>query len=637
MKSSIYLLSIVILAASSSGIVISSNLPEHTRLRRPALGQLGDDILRSDGDWQRLLSKQGSAGDSFTRVRSPSPQGWFQADLHPPFFQDQATDDLSFADVGFDDSLFSKRKWSLDVEDNIVNRKAWESKHSVRMARRSAGDQDQKPNMTKKSVRKKSVTIKELQRLVDSKQATPEQIEDLNKRRAVRKEYDDGRYAQYKELEAKVKAETATADEILQYERERPAMVRKSQSANASVLRLRKLVRDKQATPQQMEAYKQLQAREKERPLKYAANTKTKQEALWASEGPPVDLTPLHREYKRITAKNTLERQHSGFCYACRTITNWVRTHPGANPNARTGRSTPWDYFIIPRIRARGVNDDPGSFCTILLHQMMSDEADAAAASFLQNLSPPVPISSPEVQRHWEQETRIAVRKARDKHLDKVTGLRCDGKRLAKELVTDPSAPSTDKQITPAADSNPAKAPDSEANKIIDINTSESNGKKSSKYSMAAEAPKTPQEGKTGSMDYLSIIDQRLDTPKAKSGGIRPDETAYQWCDINKDDLNLKHDGLTSAEIQQLYDFYCASKASSQHRQTSTSTGSDDHRDEAWQNTFSAKGSNSLRRLGKAAKDNLKRVGSNMLPGLGGVGGRVAPPMFFEPGMPMAW
>lgn len=84
----------------------------------------------------------------------------------------------------------------------------------------------------------------------------------------------------------------------------------------------------------------------------------------------------------------------------------------------------------------------------------MRDNTINAAAHFLQNLRPPVPIASREVQERWEQETAKAVSDARDEQLRKIAEFDCD----RKKPVTDPSSPSTEKWLTPVTESQSSKA-----------------------------------------------------------------------------------------------------------------------------------------------------------------------------------
>ena len=60
----------VALTTISGGIRLSPNLPEHTRSRRAALDQVEGDTDLSEGNGQKLVSKQASVGDSFAHVRS---------------------------------------------------------------------------------------------------------------------------------------------------------------------------------------------------------------------------------------------------------------------------------------------------------------------------------------------------------------------------------------------------------------------------------------------------------------------------------------------------------------------------------------------------------------------------------------
>lgn len=256
-------------------------------------------------------------------------------------FRDQSTD------VGFDDIEVSKRAWYLDVENNDVGGKAWRTKDSVRAAQRSVGDEGQKTTMLQRrgeSTGPKKLGIKELQQLVDSNEATPEQIEELNRRRAAEKKAYNQRKERYRELEAKVKGDSATPDEIEKYNKEKLRLQKQSQSGSKHIKVLGQLVRDEKATPEQRQEYQQAMANGRVRVLKNLAKKKAEQEALWASQGPPINISALLKEY---SYKKRLGRLQSSFCYACRRITNWARFNPEADPESREVPRARWDDFII--------------------------------------------------------------------------------------------------------------------------------------------------------------------------------------------------------------------------------------------------------------------------------------------------
>lgn len=202
----------------------------------------------------------------------------------------------------------------------LRSREVLNGKHAktFRAVRRSVGDEGLKPSGNTKKGRRSSkpkrLTIAELNELVNSNRATPEQIQEFIDRRAHERAEWAERYGRFKAIRNKIRSgQRVSVSEIDKYRQVSRELTEWSKRSNESIRLLRQAVNSGDATPEERRRLDEVRASGRKRSQKWIL-------------------------------KNKLP---DFFCHVCENITRWARANPGKDPGKRRGHHSRWDDFII--------------------------------------------------------------------------------------------------------------------------------------------------------------------------------------------------------------------------------------------------------------------------------------------------